>query len=611
MATGLGIDIGAQWIKVVQVRCSGQQITVTGALKLPREIGDASPEGAAGDDLSVPPNLGQELARAGLNRSGTLGITGRGMVLKYLTTPPMPPDKLRRLIDMQLGERMVPGRKEEGAPSVTYDYRLLNVPTGLSGDLVIMAAVAKNDFLHGAFNALKSTGVSVRQTAPSAFGLAQAYLRTQKVPKDETVVLVDVGHESLEVAILAEEQIYFARSGPGGGKKFTDALDKLLNLGAKETESFKHNRARLQPGGTKLESRQDLQFQNALKEGADGIASAIRSSVMYCRTQAKLPKLDYQRVFLCGGGARLAGLREYLEDKIKRPVQVLDLYTGLDLRKLDAQSAQCFEGEIPDMAVALGLAVVDADPAAYCLRLVPETLSKKRVFWGKTVFAAAAVVIALASLVPPYFNAQKSLNEAATAREEFEHRVEDARLLKKQFKKEVEDTVGVTQRYAYYARQPRPGRVLLDLFAHLRADAPPGVTFVYLGPDEGEGAYGNQKGMSERVFDEPLQSVIVRGYYDTDRVKDYNESIKSLFTKLRAVPGVRRPESDPFFNDGEMALEPGFKGFQFRVHFADPHRPYAPDTEPPAPAAPAPAKQGKSGKQAQVPAAPAASKRGT
>ena len=54
-----------------------------------------------------------------------------------------------------------------------------------------------------------------------------------------------------------------------------------------------------------MRSKQDENFQPALREGADAIAAAIRSSIMFCRTQAKLPKLDFTRVYLSGGGARL------------------------------------------------------------------------------------------------------------------------------------------------------------------------------------------------------------------------------------------------------------------------------------------------------------------
>ncbi|MCW8130951.1 MAG: pilus assembly protein PilM [Planctomycetota bacterium] len=593
MGTGLGIDVGTEWIKVVQVRTSGNTVTVTGAVKLPRGGGggpDLPPElqGA----LVVPETLGQELARAGLKRSGTLGISGREVILKYVSTPPMPPDKLKKIIDMQVADRLVSGRKgaEDEGPAVTYDFRLLNVPTGLKGDLVVMAGVSKNEFLFGNYGALRKAGIGLKRITPAAFGLVQAYLRTQKVPEGETVVLVDVGHENTEVAILQEENLFFARSAPGGGKSFDQALDKLLKLGQAKIHEFKHHRAKLHPDGAKIASQQELQFQTALKEGADNIANAIRGAIMFCRTQAKMPKLDYQRIFLSGGGARLNGLREYLEGKTKRTVQVLDLYTGLDLRKLDAQSAKCFEGDVPDMAVALGLAIVDADPKCFHFQLLPEPVIKKRIFWTKTVWAAAAGVALMLGLFAPYNRSVEAVGKAGEKKADFEKRVDEAKAKKKEFESRKAKVAERTLQIDYYAQQTRLGPVLLNCFAQLRANVPRGMTITYVAPGETTG--------STDYFDNPMRTVQIRGVYDTDAIKDFNAVAAELFKKLREVPGVLSPGLDLGELEREKDLAANLKPFRFNLSIASPERPIAVEKAEPAP----PAKPPEPGPAAAPPA---------
>src|SRR5687768_9090246 len=129
MATGLGIDVGAESIKVVQARVSGGSVTVTAAFKIPRKAAGVEgldmPEEAS-SELVLPENLGLQLKAAGLGRTGTLGVSGRDVILKYLSTPPIPPEKLRMFIDMEIGEKL-PGARggSPDAPAVTYDYRLL------------------------------------------------------------------------------------------------------------------------------------------------------------------------------------------------------------------------------------------------------------------------------------------------------------------------------------------------------------------------------------------------------------------------------------------------------------------------------------------------------
>ena len=570
MATGLGIDVGSQWIKVVQVRCSGNSVTVTGALKIPRT---GAPEGPdlpvdkqAG--LLIPSTVGRELARAGLRRSGTLGLSGREVLLKYLATPPMPPAKLKMMIDLQVGERMLPGRKGsdvDAPPAITYDYRLLNVPTGLKGDLVVMAGVAMNEFLYGMHAGLRAGGVQTRRMTPAAFGLAQAYLRTQKITPGEAVVLVDVGHKNLELAILSEEHIYFARSAQGGGKGFDEALDGLLKLGVEKIREYKHHRARIYPDGAKVPSSQEQQFQAALKEVADVVAGAIRSAVMFCRTQAKMPKLDYQRIFLSGGGARLNGLREYLEQKTKRPVQVLDLYTGLDLRKLDAASARCFEGEIPDMAVALGLAVIDADPRCLHFQMLPEPILKRRIFWNRTVWAAAAGLVLIAGLVLPLRYSGKALAKAIEQKDDFVSRAALAKKMKADFGKRETAYHGLARKQEYYARQARLGQVYLNFFTKLRGHTPPGMTLNLVGPLEAEDRAASLSG----CFEAPLRKLQIRGTYDSEVIKDFNRATGVLFEKLKEVPGVEVAE----LGETDKDPAPGLKNFSYKIFLANPDRP--------------------------------------
>jgi len=576
MPTGVGIDIGTEYIKVVQARVSSGAVTVTGAHKIPRkpDLGVDLPDDGTGS-MVLPETLGQELKQAGLGRSGTAGVSGREVLLKYLTPPPMVPAKLKMFIDMEVGGKLTARGGGETLP-VTYDHRILNVPTGLRGDLVIMSGLCKNDYLFGVNSALKSAGLTANGITPSCFGLVNTYLRTQKIPEKETVVLVEVGHELLEVAILEENRLYFARSAPGGGKRFTVALDKLLKIGMAKAAEFKHQRAHLLPEGAPLPSKQELQFQAALREGAENIAGAIRSSVMFCRTQARLPKLEYDRVILSGGGARLNGLREYLEKKIGRPVQALDLASSLDLRKLDAASARCFEGEVPDMAVALGLAIIDADPGSFHFSLLPQQLATQRRFWRKTVFGIAAAVVLMLGLIVPAQNSSQAVLAATERAKKFEGYKLEAKQQKADFQKALQENQSLGRKADYYARLTRMGRIYLKLFSVLRAENPKDIMYTYLGPARKEDAGGpGVAGAAWDAVDEPVREFSAIGYYDAEvypGVK-FNEVWEGLRKKLLEVPGVKIVEKENVL-DEEKAPRAGSKLFQFKIYLQD-------DKEPP------------------------------
>jgi len=588
MATGLGIDIGAEHIKVVQAKVSGGVVTVTGALKFPRkpssgpDMPDLPPDQQdESGGLTIPESLGAELKRAGLSRSGTLGISGREVILKYLAAPPMPPDKLKMFIDMEIGGRLTSKGGDGDGPSVTYDYRILNVPSGLRGDLIMMAGVCKNEYLYGINAALKAAGVSANHITPSCFGMVNAYLRTQQIKENETVVLVDVGHELLEIAILEEKNLYFARSAPGGGKKFTAALDKVLKIGIDKACEFKKERAKIYPEGAQIPSKQELMFQSALKEGADGIVSAVRSSVMFCRTQAKLPKLDYAKIILSGGGARLSGLREYVEKKAGRPVEVLDLYKNLDLRKLDAASARCFEGDVPDMTVALGLAIIDADPSCFHFALVPEKVRRRQTFLRKTVYGIAAGVVMMAAVIPPIQSSQKAAADQNALVQNYDELRQEAKKKKAEFETRRQENKRLQLKTDYYARQTRMGRVYLQLLTKIRAETPPDVLLTALGPNT-DGVAGATAGGgvglgSWNFIDEPVTRLVLRGHYTLAAYPDvkFNEAWEGMRKKLLEIPGVKGAQLEPVNDEDKDKMKPDTKIFEAKIFLHDDTKPLA------------------------------------
>ncbi|HLX62407.1 MAG TPA: pilus assembly protein PilM [Planctomycetota bacterium] len=580
MASGLGIDIGHESIKIVKVSVSGGKVAVTGALKIPRRASadaDASDKPGPGPHTSLPADFGKQVKMSGIGTAGTVGVTGRDVNLKYLSVPPIPPEKLRKLLHMELAGKLsnVKGQLDDDIPEVTYDWRLLNLPGGLKSDLLVIAGIARNDYLMSVHAAMKSNGIGVETLTPSAFGLVQAYLRTHSPQPGETVVLCDVGHELLEIAIVEEHNVYFARSAAGGGKRFNLALDKVLQTGPDRAAIFKHERARIFPEGAELRNKQDENFQPALREGADAIAAAIRSSITFCRTQAKMPKLDFQRVYISGGGARVKGLCEYLEKKVGRPVAPLNIQANVNLGRLTADSARLFEGAISDMTVALGLAIIDADPNCFHFTLTPEPILAKRSFWRKTMVGVAAAVILIAALVPPYLFSQRKAAEAEASVKKFQDLNTAVKAEQKKYKDFEALKINEARRADYYARLTRAPRIYPELFLAVRAHIPNGVMLNYFGPKLGENTQ-TITGTGGWKYDAPVSEFEIRGSYDKAAfpevpVPAINEAWLKMRAELLKVPGVKdasiKALDDPQTN---QALEKvGKKSFNATITLQD------------------------------------------
>jgi Tfp pilus assembly PilM family ATPase len=582
MGVGVGIDLGNDSIKAVQVRLTGRTIQILSAVRLPRRQIAENDFGEA----NIPKTLGREFARAGMRLGGTVGLSGRDVLLRYMITPLMPPDKLKLYVSMQmktgsgLPRPKTAGQGGDGLPNaddeaLTYDFRLLDVPTSVKDDFVIMAGAARNSYLMSLLNGLRRARVNTRGVTPAAFGLAQAWLRLrQPSAEKETVVLADIGHENIELAIIGGSSIFFARSAPGGGKKFTDAIDRLLQMGAEKAGEYKHAYASLLSPDEKFKDEREHKMQTALREGAENIAGAVRSAVMFCRTQARMPKLDYQRLIISGGGAKLPGLRTYLEKKTGRPVERLDLLSKVDWTSCDESSRRLLESAGDELATPLGLALLDADPKGFHFSLLPELVIRRRDFIGVTLFAAGAGLILLAALWLPYRAAAAFETTAAAVVNTWKTAEEDARKDAKKIEPEVEDQLKRGVELEYHRRRVRHGLSALALAFQLRNRLPKGMNITYVGPADEAPSVGSGTMTSGRtggsVRAVSTTTYAVRGQRDRGVVSDdrFNKVLGDFFRELKRIPGVADAKLDLTEGDKKESVNAPRVSFQFRVELS-------------------------------------------
>src|SRR5260221_274207 len=68
----------------------------------------------------------------------------------------------------------------------------------------------------------------------------------------------------------------------------------------------------------------------AVKAAAGQLLGLLQSTVLFCKSQIKISSLKLDRVLLCGGGAALAGLPQYLQGGLAVPVEYFDPFRVVD-----------------------------------------------------------------------------------------------------------------------------------------------------------------------------------------------------------------------------------------------------------------------------------------
>lgn len=405
-----GVDCGRTGLRVVQVSPSGGSFKLTRYFSREREAGDSPGQTL----LAAVEDAGWKMGEC------RVGLTGRDLVLRYTKVLPVPDWQLKNLVQLEIEDL---GSQSGG--EIAADFNLLPVPTDFSGEDTVLLALVKEGALRPYLEA-QSSAFRVGAFTPSAVALYNAYLKLGK-PGSDAVLLANIGAENVDVALVMGSDLYFARNISGGGALLTEAVSSRFNVSEAKADQLKRELADLNPsrkGG--FESSQQEKVTHAVLGAAGQIPSMLQSTVMFCKTQTKVPDLKLSRVLLCGGGARMRGLPEYLGGALGAPVEIFDPFEEADLSALTDAEARDLDERRLESVVALGLAISAADPAAYSIEILPKEIQKKREFASKGLYlwlGAAAIALFLgADLLVTRSRALGSMDRASRLHRQNEQR---------------------------------------------------------------------------------------------------------------------------------------------------------------------------------------------
>lgn len=376
--TTTGIDVGSRTAIAIRGQYKGNTFHATGFTVA--EVDGDEPAAAYGA-------LAPALRAAGFKpAAASVAISGRDVNVRYTRVPEVPDWQLRNLMRFEVQEI-----GDQSGSEVASDFNLLPRPPELSGEDVVLLAMARESLLAQHEAGLASLGGTLECFAPAAIGLYNAFLR-YGVVQDETVLVANIGAENVDVVITRGPDLLFARNLTGGGRLFDDAVAQRFGVDVAEAEELKRELASLRPGKPQPTPNHD-KASRAILGAAGQLASLLQSAVMFCKTQVKVSGLKVDRVLLCGGGAALDGLPEYLRAGMGVPVELFDPFRVVDTSAMSPAAADELEQYRLEAVVALGLATMGSDPDSYGIEILPAKLAKRREFLGGTVWLIAAGVL--------------------------------------------------------------------------------------------------------------------------------------------------------------------------------------------------------------------------
>jgi len=164
--------------------------------------------------------------------------------------------------------------------------------------------------------------------------------------KEETSVLLDIGKNFTNLIIVSDTAPPFVRSINSAGKDIIKQTANELDTTYACVEEM------LKQKETTETDRQE--FNASLASALHELSNQIQETFAYYRTHQQQCRIS--KVYICGGFALGAGVKEILDTQLLEHVQVWNPLENIPFDQNGQQTCQCIENG-PAMAVALGLAM--------------------------------------------------------------------------------------------------------------------------------------------------------------------------------------------------------------------------------------------------------------
>lgn len=339
----VGLDLGRQVIKAVEISLDGSEPVITGFASSEIEDGEGQ-----GDAI-------RRVIEAGKFRTKSVvtSVSGQSVVVRYITMPKMSDAELSQAIRFE-SDKYLPFDVEE----VQLDcQRLQRSPHGGGeGDggadeqVGVVLAACRTDVIEEQVEEIRSNGLTPLAVDVDVFALANAWelagLAEADMPEDgaggdRAIALVDVGATCTQINVLCNGETCFSREIGMGGRDMTQAAARRLGLDPVEAEEVKCN-----PDG------RDAEISRAIAPVLEDLVSEVNLSLDYVENREGL---RVEEVLLSGGGVLAPGVVSFIGQAVGRSTRTWNPLDGLRIAENGVQIEE-LESFGPALAVAIGLA---------------------------------------------------------------------------------------------------------------------------------------------------------------------------------------------------------------------------------------------------------------
>jgi type IV pilus assembly protein PilM len=333
----LGLDLGSQTFKAVEITLDGPEPVLTGFARL-----ELSPEA---DRASA---LGELLGKGGFHTKQTVtSVAGQSVVVRYIPMVEMSDSELEQAILFE-SDKYIPFPPED----VVIDCKRLSRHTaaaeadgGADGQMSVVLVACQKQSLKRQLDDVVAQGLQPVAVDVDAFALAASYELGHGLDEHEgedvATALVDIGASRTQINVVRGGETCFSREIGMGGSDMTKATARRLGIESFEAEAIKRDSGDRQ-----------VEVGRAIAPVIEDLVSELGLSLDFVENREGV-RVD--EVLLSGGAVLAPGLVTAVEQGTGRPAR---LWNPLDGLRIDESKVDIDELEAcaSTLAVAIGLA---------------------------------------------------------------------------------------------------------------------------------------------------------------------------------------------------------------------------------------------------------------
>lgn len=359
-----GLDISDLSLKIVKLKRKGEKISLAsfGEEAIPKGIIES---GEIKDEDSLSKIIKEAIKNIkGQNLKTKYVVSSlpeEKSYLKVIQMPKMAREEIAQAIGFE-AENYIPLPIEE----VYLDFQIIQPLYNHLDHFDILVAAMPKKIVDPYVSTLKKAGLKPLALEIESLAITRALIKDEISPFP--VLLIDLGATRTSFIIFSGTSLRFTSSIPISSQTFTEAIAKNLKVKSVEAEKLKMKYGlgpslktylKEKSGDNKVEREiiQDKSIFEVLIPVLTDLTEQIKGYISYYQSHAEHEHLpsniqSVKKILLCGGGANLKGLPEFLLKELKIKTELGDPWVNISRGKPEMS----FEKSL-SFTTALGLAL--------------------------------------------------------------------------------------------------------------------------------------------------------------------------------------------------------------------------------------------------------------